>query len=111
MSAIREWLDGRRFELRAFGCNTDEQSVTFRLEFKYEAEACACADAFQGQVGSTGREGRSDKGPSAGELPFERFSRSVAAELPHTPLPPNWARVAMADLDVQACGTIAPLWS
>jgi hypothetical protein len=55
MSAIREWLDGRRFEPDAFGCDTDEQSVTFRLEFKYESEAVACADAFQGQVISTGR--------------------------------------------------------
>jgi hypothetical protein len=55
MSAIREWLDGRRFEPNAFGCNTDEQSVTFRLEFKYESEAVACAGAFQGQVTSSGR--------------------------------------------------------
>jgi hypothetical protein len=55
MSAIRAWLDGRRFEPDAFGCDTDEQSVTFRLEFKYESEAVACADAFQGQVISTGR--------------------------------------------------------
>jgi len=99
MSAIREWLDGRRFELSAFGCNTDEQSVTFRLEFKYEAEACACADAFQGQVGSTGREGRSDKGPSAGELPFERFSRSVAAELP-----PHAVKSATAELGARGDG-------
>ena len=55
MSAVREWLDGRRFEPDAFGCDTDEQSVTFRLEFKNESEAVACADAFQGQVISTGR--------------------------------------------------------
>ena len=36
MSGIREWLDAQRFEPDAFRCNTDEESVTFRLEFKSE---------------------------------------------------------------------------
>jgi hypothetical protein len=54
MSAIREWLDGHRFEPDAFRCTTDEQSVTCRLEFKIESEAHACAETFRGQVGSMG---------------------------------------------------------
>ena len=54
MSAIREWLDGQRFEPDAFRCTTDEQSVTCRLEFKIESEASACAEAFGGQVTSIG---------------------------------------------------------
>jgi len=55
MSAIREWLDGRRFEPNAFACDTKEQSLTFRLEFKQESEAVACAEAFQGEVTSSRR--------------------------------------------------------
>ena len=54
MSAIREWLDGHRFEPDAFRCTTDEQSVTCRVEFKIESEANACAKAFGGQVSSIG---------------------------------------------------------
>jgi len=54
MSAIREWLDGHRFEPDAFRCTTDEQSVMCRLEFKIESEARACAEAFRGQVTSIG---------------------------------------------------------
>ena len=54
MSGIREWLDTRRFEPDAFRCNTNEESITFRLEFKSETEAAACADAFGGQVNSSG---------------------------------------------------------
>jgi hypothetical protein len=54
MSAIREWLDDHRFEPDAFRCNTDEQSVTCRLEFKIASEASACAEAFGGQVSSIG---------------------------------------------------------
>lgn len=54
MSAIREWLDAQRFEPDAFRCNTETESVTFRLEFKSEREAAVCASAFGGQVSSTG---------------------------------------------------------
>ena len=50
MSAIREWLDAQRFEPDAFRCNTDEEGVTFRLEFKKEDEAIACANAFRGTL-------------------------------------------------------------
>jgi hypothetical protein len=54
MSAIREWLDGHRFEPDAFRCTTDEQTLTCRLEFKVESEASACAETFGGQVTSIG---------------------------------------------------------
>ncbi len=50
MCAIREWLDAQRFEPDIFRSTTDEESVTFRLEFKLESEAMAFADAFGGSV-------------------------------------------------------------
>ena len=49
MSAVREWLDSRRFEPDVFRCDTDAEHVTFRLEFKIETEADACAETFGGQ--------------------------------------------------------------
>lgn len=54
MSGIREWLDAQRFEPDTFRCNTDEENVTFRLEFRNESEAAACASAFGGRVSSVG---------------------------------------------------------
>jgi hypothetical protein len=54
MSGIREWLGAQRFEPDAFRCNTDEESVTFWLEFKSQSEAVACSTAFGGQVSSRG---------------------------------------------------------
>lgn len=50
MAGIREWLDGQRFEPDAFRCTTEEATVTCRLEFKFESEAIACAQAFEGEV-------------------------------------------------------------
>ena len=50
MSAIREWLDAHRFEPDIFRSTTAEESVTFRLEFKIESEAMACAETFGGSV-------------------------------------------------------------
>ena len=52
MDAIREWLDSQHFEPDAFRCTVDEKSVTCRVEFKFEREARACADAFGGQLSS-----------------------------------------------------------
>jgi hypothetical protein len=49
MSAIREWLDTRRFEPDLCRCDTDAEHVTFRLEFKQESEAFAFADTFGGE--------------------------------------------------------------
>ena len=54
MAQVREWLDAQRFEPAAFRCTTDEQSVTCRLEFKFESEALACAEAFAGEVTTLG---------------------------------------------------------
>ena len=54
MAAIREWLDAQHFEPDAFRCTTDEGSVTCRVEFKFESEARACADAFDGRLSSPG---------------------------------------------------------
>jgi hypothetical protein len=50
MSAIREWLDARRFEPDTFRCATDEESVTFELGFRTNDEAAACSEAFGGRV-------------------------------------------------------------
>jgi hypothetical protein len=50
MSAIREWLDGQRFEPDAFRYTSGDAGVIFRLEFKRELEARACADAFGGET-------------------------------------------------------------
>jgi hypothetical protein len=52
MSAIREWLDAQRFEPDVFRCDQDEQTIVCRVEFKFESEARACANAFRGQLGS-----------------------------------------------------------
>ena len=49
MSEIREWLDARRSEPESFRCDTNEETVSFRLEFKSESEAVGCADTFGGQ--------------------------------------------------------------
>ena len=57
MSAIREWLDAQRFEPDIFRSTSDEESATFRLEFKIESEAMACAEAFGGQLLSPGAPG------------------------------------------------------
>jgi hypothetical protein len=50
MARIREWLDAQRFEPDAFRCTTEEATVTCRLEFKFESEAIACAQAFEGEA-------------------------------------------------------------
>ena len=50
MSGIREWLDGRRFEPDAFHYTSNDAGVVFRLEFKEETEARACARAFGGEI-------------------------------------------------------------
>ena len=59
MSEIREWLDARRLDPDAFRCDTDEQSVTFRLQFRRESEPTACAEAFQGKLRSPPAAGQS----------------------------------------------------
>lgn len=54
MSALREWLDTQRLEPDAFRCTTDDATLTFRVEFRSESKALACADAFGGQVSTIG---------------------------------------------------------
>src|SRR4051794_11249316 len=54
MSGIRQWLDAQRFDPQALRCITAEETLTFRLEFRSEMEAVACAGAFGGQVRSIG---------------------------------------------------------
>jgi hypothetical protein len=54
MASIRQWLDEHRFEPNSFRYTKDDAGVTFRIEFKYEAEAAACADSFGGQVSRVG---------------------------------------------------------
>src|SRR4051794_33078779 len=54
MSGIRQWLDAQRFDPQALRCITAEETLTFRLEFRSEMEAVACAGAFGGQVSSIG---------------------------------------------------------
>lgn len=54
MAGIREWLDAQRFEPDAFRSTIDDGTVTFRVEFKSEREARACAEAFRGQVSTVG---------------------------------------------------------
>jgi hypothetical protein len=49
ISAIREWLDARRSEPELFRCDTNDQTVIFRLEFKSESEAVAVAESFSGE--------------------------------------------------------------
>ena len=50
MSAIREWLDDRRFEPDAFRSLTQGETVVFRLDYKVESEAKACAERFEGRL-------------------------------------------------------------
>jgi hypothetical protein len=50
MSAIREWLDDQRFEPDAFRSTTKGESVVFRLDYKVESEAKACAEMFAGRL-------------------------------------------------------------
>lgn len=54
MARIRQWLDAQRFEPDIFRCSTDEESVTCRVEFRFEREALACAEALGGEVNPLG---------------------------------------------------------
>jgi hypothetical protein len=49
MSDIREWLDTQHFEPDAFRYAAADNGVTFRLEFRNQSEAAACAEAFGGR--------------------------------------------------------------
>ena len=50
MTAMREWLDHRRFEPSVFRYSFAAPGLLFRVEFTVEAEAAAFAKAFGGRV-------------------------------------------------------------
>ena len=53
MSSVREWLDAQRFEPDEFRYDSASDGAIFRLVFKNENEAQACADSFGGKVAIT----------------------------------------------------------
>jgi hypothetical protein len=71
MSGIREWLDAQRFDPQGFRCNTDQENLIVRLEFKSEAEALACA---KGVRRSAEFDPRHVPRFLARKLPFKGFS-------------------------------------
>ena len=50
MGEIREWLDAKRFEPDSFRCVTDADGIVFRLEFRSESQAQACAQRFEARL-------------------------------------------------------------
>ena len=50
MTAMREWLDHRRFEPAVFRYTFLNPGVLFRLEFEIEAEAAKFAAQFGGRL-------------------------------------------------------------
>ena len=50
MTAMREWLDHRRFEPSVFRYSFAAPGIVFRIEFTIQAEAAAFAQAFGGRV-------------------------------------------------------------
>jgi hypothetical protein len=55
MSTIRVWLDSQRFEPNEFRCKVDDAVAIYKVAFKFESEARACAEAFGGQLASSGK--------------------------------------------------------
>ena len=50
MSEMRQWLDRERYEPDLFYYRTEGDGALVRVEFKYEREALAFADAFDGRI-------------------------------------------------------------
>lgn len=50
MTAMREWLDHRRFQPSTFRHTSTSPGVVFRLDFSAEAEAAVFAKEFGGRV-------------------------------------------------------------
>ena len=50
MSAMRIWLDERRFEPSTFGCRDSGTEVIVRVDFKVVDEAHAFARQFNGRI-------------------------------------------------------------
>ena len=50
MSAMRVWLDERRFEPSTFYCRDTDYGMLVSVEFKIPREAAAFAERFDGQA-------------------------------------------------------------
>ncbi len=50
MSAMRIWLDERRFEPSTFSCRDTDYGMLVSVEFKIPGEAAAFAERFDGQA-------------------------------------------------------------
>jgi outer membrane lipoprotein-sorting protein len=50
MSAMRVWLDERRFEPSTFSCRDTDHGMLVSVEFKIPREAAAFAERFDGQA-------------------------------------------------------------
>ena len=50
MSAMRVWLDERRFEPSTFSCRDTDCGMLVSIEFKISGEAAAFAERFDGQA-------------------------------------------------------------
>ena len=50
MAEMRQWLDGRRYEPDLFQYRSERAGPVVRVEFKYETEALAFAEAFNGRI-------------------------------------------------------------
>ena len=50
MSAMRVWLDERRFEPSTFYCRDTDYGMLVSVEFKISREAAAFAEHFDGQA-------------------------------------------------------------
>ena len=63
MTAMREWLDHRRFEPSTFRYTFSARGILFEVDFAVEAEAVAFAREFGGR----GREALADMSPQEAE--------------------------------------------
>jgi hypothetical protein len=50
MAQMRIWLDGRRFNLQIFRCQTEGTTVRIQADFSLEIEAVEFAESFGGRV-------------------------------------------------------------
>ena len=53
MSAMRAWLDERRYETSVFNCNQDIDGILVTVVFNLAEEAKAFANRFAGRVART----------------------------------------------------------
>jgi hypothetical protein len=53
MSAMRAWLDERRYETSVFNCHQDIEGILVTVVFNLAEEAAAFASRFAGRVART----------------------------------------------------------